>query len=215
MPKDRYVLVLAHSPQQAGKYARRKGLRPGTYRAVSSAGSIRGIQVADVHILPEFHARMDSHAILAELRYGRDIVKMDVEMPEPAEEVPVDQGDGMGQQLSLDSLIAMEGKAALRPDEVERLNKHKSVDPVVELVPANQQTSDAVFFQQVESVTTMSEEEQAELEKAETHKPKRRRSRCKTCGRLTYEDFETSTEGHDAEAHAPVLSRTRAQIWED
>lgn len=99
--KQRYILVLAANAQEGSRYARRLGLSIGNYRSVASAASILGIQSADAHILPGFWKRPDRHNILAALRYARDVNQIDVEMPDPVEPAPVDQGDGMGEQGDL------------------------------------------------------------------------------------------------------------------
>jgi hypothetical protein len=102
MPRSRYILVFAESIHEANQYAKRAKLPRGSYRAVGHAGSIRGIQSADVHVLPGFEKRRDRHAIRAAVRHGRDIRYLNVEMPDALEVPPVDQGDGMGEQLTID-----------------------------------------------------------------------------------------------------------------
>lgn len=105
MARQRYVLILAGDIHEGNQYAKRVGLPRFAYRAVSSAGSIKGIRSADVHILPSFHGRRDRFAILSQFRWAPDIRKFDVEMPEAPEEPAIDQGDGMGQQLTIDDAI--------------------------------------------------------------------------------------------------------------
>ena len=65
-----------------------------------------------------FPANASPPSILAELRWGRDIQVFDVEMPEAVEAPPVDQGDGMGEQLTVEDLIA----AAIN-DAVKRIEE--------------------------------------------------------------------------------------------
>lgn len=108
----RYVLVFAENIAEANTYAKRAGLPRGRYRAVGHAASIRRIQVADVHELPSFERRRDKHAIRAEIRHGRDIRYFKVEMPPKPEEPAVDQGDGMGQQLTIEQILAEQAKFA-------------------------------------------------------------------------------------------------------
>jgi hypothetical protein len=178
---DRFVLVLAKSAQQAATYARRCGFTAGRYRAVASASSIRGIQVADAHILPEFYDRRDSHAILSEIRWARDVPKMHVAMPPAAEAPAKDQGDGMGEQLSIDDLepVGYDGQGA-------PLYEHQIESPQ----PA------------VESLVHV-DEAPAEIatERAEEPLKKTRRTRCVTCDRLTTAAYAVDPEGHDVETH--------------
>lgn len=105
MPTQPYVLVLAQTSHEGAKYVRRANLPRGRWRVVAKASSIRGIRRAEVHCLPGFHKRPDKHAILGELRYAQCEWR-DVEMPGPGEAAPVDQGDGMGQQLTIEQVIA-------------------------------------------------------------------------------------------------------------
>lgn len=106
MPRHRHVLVFAETISEANTYAKRAGLPRGAYRAVGHAGSIRGIQVADIHELPGFENRRDKHAIRAAVRHGRDIRHFHVEMPPKPDAPVVDQGDGMGQQLTIGDILA-------------------------------------------------------------------------------------------------------------
>lgn len=98
-----YVIVLAERVHEANLYAKRAGLPRGRFRFPTSAASIRGLRVAEIHELPSFSRRRDKHAIDAALRFARGERKM-VEMPPKLEEPPVDQGDGMGEQLTIDDL---------------------------------------------------------------------------------------------------------------
>lgn len=110
-----YVLVLAQTSHEGAKYVRRAKLPRGRWRVVAKASSIRGIRKADVHCLPGFHKRPDRHAILGELRYAQ-CQWFDVEMPPPGEAPARDQGDGMGQQLTIEDVIAREdGPRFTRP----------------------------------------------------------------------------------------------------
>lgn len=99
-----YIIVLAGSSQEASKYVRRAGLPRGRWRIAASAASIRGIRAAHIHALPSFHHRRDGHSILAELRYAK-CEWFDVEMPGRVDAPPVDQGDGMGEQLTIEDAL--------------------------------------------------------------------------------------------------------------
>lgn len=101
MPIQPYVLVLAQTSHEGATYVRRAKLPRGRWRVVARASSIRGIRKAEVHILPGFHRRPDRHSILGELRYAQ-CEMIDVEMPPRETPAPVDQGDGMGEQLTID-----------------------------------------------------------------------------------------------------------------
>jgi len=119
-----YVLVLAQTSHEGARYVRRAGLTRGRWRIVAKASSIRGIRKAHVHCLPGFHRRPDRHSILAELRYA-NCEWFDVEMPPRPEEAAVDQGDGMGQQLTLEDIVdeARNRAATLTVEDVEELTR--------------------------------------------------------------------------------------------
>lgn len=129
-----YVLVLAKNTHQGAVYARRAKLQRGRYRVVASASAITGIKRAEVHILPEFHQRPDRHRILAELRYAR-CEFFDVEMPARATPPPVDQGDGMGEQLSIEDALDAADVIEQHSDALQSLDKvleNEDVSTVVE-----------------------------------------------------------------------------------
>jgi hypothetical protein len=120
-----YVIVLAKNSQEGAVYVRRAKLPRGRWRIAASAGSIRGLRKAQVHVLPSFNDRPDRHSILAELRYAKcDFI--DVEMPARPVYPAKDQGDGMGEQLTIDDvlrdrrhLLLDEGPGALAAWEAE------------------------------------------------------------------------------------------------
>lgn len=126
MAKSRYVLVLSGSIGEGNTYAKRVGLERFSYRAIGARKQVQNIQVADVHILPSFHKRPDKHAILGELRWGRDIVYKDVEMP-PAP--PREGDDRYGEQLTIDEILSEQAEFAKArevqplPEIQERLNQ--------------------------------------------------------------------------------------------
>lgn len=99
-----YTIVLAENHNEANRYAKRAKLRKGQWRFPVSASALRGLRVAEIHELPSFAGRRDRHAILAELRYSRG-KHIQVEMPGKLAEPAVDQGDGFGQQLSIDDVL--------------------------------------------------------------------------------------------------------------
>lgn len=115
MSMQPYVVVLAGSVQEGRTYARRKGLVLSRCRIVANASSVRGLRQAEIHELPSFNTRLDRHAINAQLRFVRGGERILVEMPSPAEAAPVDQGDGMGQQLTIDDAL---GETEVRAEEV-------------------------------------------------------------------------------------------------
>lgn len=69
----RITLILAKSITEANDYARLAGLERFSYRAVRSAGAIKGVRNAEVHVLPTFTERLDRHAILAALQWARTL----------------------------------------------------------------------------------------------------------------------------------------------
>lgn len=121
-----YTIILAGSTREASKYAKLAGLPKGRWRFASQAASIRGLRVAEIHELPSFARRPDRHAINGELRYTKG-ERIQVEMPE---EPVVDQGDGMGEQLTIDDAIA-EAYA-----EEQHGSETGTPEPVQEAAPA-------------------------------------------------------------------------------
>jgi hypothetical protein len=201
--RSRYILILAKNAKQAVTYAKRAGLPNFSYRCVASAGSVTGITSADVHILPEFHTRPDRHRIFAALRYSRDIDYYDVEMPDLLEAPAVDQGDGMGEQLSIDDVLEEDqhmARLGLLP-EVEKELGPGAVDPL-----------DDVTAPEEEGVDFVLGADPAEL--GIEDKPKPRRKRCKVCGRLTVGDYPDD-DTHDAAAHKPGAGADVQNIWDD
>lgn len=65
------TIVLAGTAMEAAAHAQRHRLPKGRWRYAVKASSIRGLRVAEVHILPGFLKRLDRHKIIGELRYAR------------------------------------------------------------------------------------------------------------------------------------------------
>lgn len=115
MSMQPYVVILAGTVQEGRTYARRKGLVLSRCRVVANASSVRGLRSAEIHELPSFSKRLDRHSINAQLRYVKGNGRILVEMPPPIEAPPVDQGDGMGEQLTIDDAL---GETEVRAEEV-------------------------------------------------------------------------------------------------
>lgn len=131
-----YVLVLASNAHEGAKYARRAKLTRGRYRVVSSASSIKGLRRAEVHILPGFRQRIDRHSILGALRWAQCQVK-EVEMPARAEGPAKDQGDGMGEQMTIDEALAARREAFSQAMVDNALAALKSSPGPVEVLSAS------------------------------------------------------------------------------
>ena len=84
----RQTLILAKSITEANSYAKLAGLQRFTYRSVRSAGAIRGVRDAEVHILPSFTVRLDRHAILAALTWAKSL---EVFYVDPADLAPAEE----------------------------------------------------------------------------------------------------------------------------
>lgn len=200
-----YVIVLTDKPNEANTYAKRAGLRRGQYRYPTSASSIRGIRVAEIHELPSFSQRRDRHAIDAELRYARGERKL-VQMPEAA---PVDQGDGFGEQLTIDQISGSTiergkiGAVALIRKSIEPNPVVNHDGPYVEefktvLEPEGWEPPESLNALQILALagntdsTKSGADVLAELEESQgedvatTTEKKRRRSRCRGCGELDF-----------------------------
>jgi hypothetical protein len=182
--RDRYVLVLSKSISEGNQYAKRAGLPRFSYRAVGNAASIRNLKVADVHILPSFDGRRDKHQILAELRWGRDIEYFYVEMPPKSDEPAVDQGDGMGQQLSIDDVEPEPNLVELITDGAHGTPESLRAAAEAELA-ADLQVPDRPKPEGTDAQTAPPEPSE---DPAPTEASKRRRSRCKTCNQLHFAD---------------------------
>jgi hypothetical protein len=226
MAKHRYVIVLAGSTSEGHTYARRAGVARFTYRVPSNAASIRKLQAADVHVLPSFAGRRDRHSILAELRYGRDITMIDVEMPEPA---VVDQGDGFGEQLTIDDYLPRKKDfgldvpatvALVRKDNPELADALKAVSSAEALAKVREVLSDPtltwasyaendgfnVTREQFEEISLSlglvkdPEDENRFVRPAPEPARAPRRTRCPVCSELVL-----GLAGHTAEKHSPTI----------
>jgi hypothetical protein len=62
------IIILAGRLQEANAYARAVGIHPSRYTAPVSAASIDGVAPSEVHILPGFRRRRDTHAIMAAVK---------------------------------------------------------------------------------------------------------------------------------------------------
>ncbi len=94
----RATLILAKNISEANAYAKLAGLQRFTYRAVRSAGAIRGVRNAEVHILPSFLRRVDRHAILATLAWAKTL---EVYYVDPADLEEETRGDLTDRQLEV------------------------------------------------------------------------------------------------------------------
>lgn len=186
---EKYKLILAKNGTEASTYGRRMGFKSGTYRCVAAAKSVRGIQVAECHVLPGFNDRVDRHAIKSALRWGRDITFVDVVMP-PAP--VVDQVDGMGPQLFMDL-----------NDVPTPATKHRSFDPVVEIVkpPSLTEAQAAQLLEHVDEIPVLKSDPAPGVMPLE-QPARKRKSRCKICGRMT---LGPDGEGHDEAKHKTEL----------
>jgi hypothetical protein len=137
----RQTLILAASPREGGRYAKLTGMRPSRYRVVHDASQIKGIQHADVHILPSFAKTIQRHAVLAALQHGYRI-----------EYFYVDPAD----------LPTLDDRAADRQaDELGELN-----DDVLEAAYAEHAAFDSAGWRAArsrEKILAMTDEEIAEL----------------------------------------------------
>jgi hypothetical protein len=66
-----YVVILANTTGEAMTYAQAKKLPRGGFRYAARASTVKGLRVAEIHILPGFARRPDRFAIKAALRYTR------------------------------------------------------------------------------------------------------------------------------------------------
>jgi hypothetical protein len=131
-----YVLVLARNTHQGAKYAQRAKLPRGRYRVVTSAASIRGLRRAECHIvLPGFDSRPDRHSILSELKWAR-CEFFTVELPDRETAPPVDQGDGMGEQLTIEDAMDSAHLLEQHSDALQTFENAAHNDDVTTIVAA-------------------------------------------------------------------------------
>lgn len=213
MTMSPYILVLAKNTNEGAKYVQRAKLPRGRWRNVASAKSIRGIRKATVHCLPGFSQRPDRHSILAELRYAK-CEWIDVVMPEREERI-VDQGDGMGPQLTIDDALAAIAKRSFD-------RTHVVVDSGIDL---SDRWADTFYTRTIADrynrLHDLAEEERAleelsqqppafecsqcdytsdEAGDTHTHAQRRRRPRCSDCGNLHFRE-----EACDDDLVAPIV----------
>lgn len=213
MPRSRYIIILAGSKAEGYRYARRSGIPARQCRIPLYAKQIVGLRVADIHVLPSFKEAPHRHSLLAALRqvrgHGVDLKFIDVEMPEPLEAPPVDQGDGFGEQLTIDQLVdqARDFEREVIGAVYDTLEEHE-VPPVADeclLAHGRKSLQDghAALQTLADDEEEPDGEEAGETESGEDppqdevdfpDQPRRRRSRCGDCGELM--DFE----GHDCPA---------------
>lgn len=163
------TLILAKSTTEANRYAKVAGLDRFTYRAVRSAGSIRGVRHAEVHLLTSFLKRLDRHAILGALRWARTL-----------EVYYVDFRDGEIRDGTNDpSTYADDGFDLLESHDVFGL---ELTDHDLEV---------AYRYNAIRDLEGTSGEETGETEPSEDPAPvapRRRRSRCAKCSQLHFKD---------------------------
>lgn len=111
-----YVIVLARTPQEGSTYAKRAKLPRGRFRVATSASTIKGLRVAEVHELPSFVDRPDRHAVEAVLRYARG-PRLQVEMPERDDRLSVEDAlewlEADIEMQAVDALEQIEGRSDL------------------------------------------------------------------------------------------------------
>lgn len=233
MARSRFVVILAKSKAEGYRYAKRADIPARYHRIPTRASQVVGVRAADIHILPSFQTAPQRHSILRGLAqargHGVDLVYMDVEMP-PKPEVPVaDQGDGMGQQLTIDEMLdaqrEMIGTGPALPswdtpaDPLETLLAAKAViecnldeididiEATVESIRSeNPDLADAILAANPieEPSEPTGESEPSEDAGEDDPAPKRRRTRCADCGELRFpEDHECSADAKSARAPSP------------
>lgn len=183
------TLILAKSITEANQYAKAAGLERFNYRAVRSAGSIRGVRHAEVHLLSSFIRRLDRHAIMAALRMARSLevyyVVFEGGQILDGEEDP--RGDLTDEVLEAAYAEHFEREGARLSGLVPQVDVEATV---AEVRPENPDLADAIEAANTEEDHgTSGEAEQGEdAAPAEESKPRRRRSRCKDCGELHFPD---------------------------
>jgi hypothetical protein len=205
-----YVIVLAKNSQEAAKYAKRAGLTRGRYRLVASAGSIHGLRRAVIHRLPSFDQRPDKHRILAELRHGKHEFH-NVVMPPRLEAKAVDQGDGMGQQLTIEDAMSAAAIIGEHADAVQanatRVNTEDSdtiaqasaehdaslIDSLERHVDRDQSKDRRIEAEQPIEELGVAPGDILEPEKVNNELKNRRRTKCKKCLRIHFKDAPCDT----------------------
>lgn len=160
------TLILAKSITEANRYARAVGLERFTYRAVRSAGSIRGVRHAEAHLLSSFLERPDRHAIMGALRWAKTL-----------EVFYVDFRDGEirdGDEVVVNGPTERELEVAYRYNTLR--DDSNGDNMIAEGGPATPEEDSA------QTAPPESSEDPASAA------PRRRRSRCGDCGELHFKD---------------------------
>jgi hypothetical protein len=154
----RNTQILARNIREANHYAKVIGLQRFSYRAVQSAGQIRGTRNAEVHMLSSFWRNPARFTVLNALRWA----KLDVYY--------VDFVDGKVLDGETEPEAEIEGPSERDLEVAYRYNR---------LLDAEE--TDGEEAGEAEQGEDAAPEAQGEA-------PKRRRTRCKDCGSLHYKD---------------------------
>lgn len=185
------IIILAGRLQEANVYARQIGLHPSRYTAPVSARSIEGVAPSEVHVLPGFRQRRDTHAIMAAVkrsmrRYqGVKLVEIDERGPATERMMTVAQRyNDLRETPALDA-VAEEAKVAAAADALGRDATQAEVDAALEQVSTIDVGPDAVS-PNGDNPQMSSNGDRMIDEGAPADEPKRRRSRCKVCDTLHF-----------------------------
>lgn len=190
----RATLILAKDIRQANQYAKLAGLERFKYRAVTKAGSIRGVRNAEVHILPGFLARPDRHQILAALKAAKtldvyyvdpaDLVEpLESHVASPLDESVYDEAYAINAEIDewIQACTPQEGRLDILEDLSSFAAESEAAHPVT-LAPGEvvaPALTEAFGDQVVEQLNEPT---------------KRRRTRCKDCEELHFKDEECPVE---------------------
>lgn len=198
------IIILAGRLQEANAYARKAGIHPSRYTAPVSARSIEGVAPSEVHILPGFRKRRDTHAIMAAVkrslrRYqNAKLVEIDERGPLTERDLVVaHRYDAIFGTPDLDPAIGM-AIASFTPEDLLAEQQAAGADPGAPNDQGIFGMTQAQVDEETEIVLTPAEVEQLdaalaeepkvipELAEALADEPKRRRSRCKVCNTLHF-----------------------------
>lgn len=213
-----YVIVLAENHREANAYAQSAQLPRGRWRFAVRASSIRGLRVAEIHELPGFSKRRDQHAINAELRFARcerTIVDA-VDIPPPGLVADVDLAHEYA--LIEETARAWVGRVS---DEIAPESLLEDQDPfagaaaVISEPNGDIRVYDAMLAEAYAEHAQREDQALIDATRAQAHEDaaatdRKRRSRCKVCGVLTWSDDDPD---HDAAAHAEATPVTVAGFF--
>lgn len=185
------IIILSGNVQEGHLYARKAGIHPSRYTNPASARSVEGVAPSEIHILPGFRRRRDTHAIMA-------AVKRSMRRYQGVKVLEIDERGPLTQRVldvafrynSLRGIAALDAVAEGCKEQIETATLAE-LDEATEIVltPVEAARLDAALAEEPKVIPELVEALKKGADLAEEpSKPevKRRRSRCKVCQTLHF-----------------------------